>query len=396
VFLRQNAPPPATSGSDLRAGAPRTISDMQGPPPPRRRGRLGAVVRAAQLHPTHLAHLGSAADWRDLFRLGVETRTIRPLTQAWRAHEPDIVPDGTESPAWSPRAARASWRWFPSGARRACDARRQVSLHARLLPRRELIAYSRWKPGGFRDAHLYGSRPGAARLAVDRAMDVDPRFTGRPLPAVLVGPDRHHTRLCLRARDGRLSRSPTCSGGVSAQVPRTARPRLQRLRFGQVRPHATRFDPARFLPAQPFANSASTPRPSPTTRATRPTRPGTPPGSPPDPSTGVALHVPADLEPEVHTVSPLGPGWRLPRHDLSDPVTATSSSLRAPRWRVRPGVCRSTTPTTDSGLVRGIGAPRLPSWNDLLFGGRTSATASAQGERRRGAPVLQTMTPPRT
>jgi dipeptidyl aminopeptidase/acylaminoacyl peptidase len=40
------------------------------------------------------------------------------------------------------------------------------------------IAYSRMKPGGYRDIHLYDLTAGTDRaLTVDRAMDVDPRFT---------------------------------------------------------------------------------------------------------------------------------------------------------------------------------------------------------------------------
>ena len=45
-------------------------------------------------------------------------------------------------------------------------------------PDGRLIAYSRRKPGGFRDIHLYDLAAGTDRaLTVDRAMDVDPRFT---------------------------------------------------------------------------------------------------------------------------------------------------------------------------------------------------------------------------
>jgi hypothetical protein len=45
-------------------------------------------------------------------------------------------------------------------------------------PDGRLIAYSRYKPGGFRDIHLYDLATATDRaIAVDRAMDMDPRFT---------------------------------------------------------------------------------------------------------------------------------------------------------------------------------------------------------------------------
>ena len=41
-----------------------------------------------------------------------------------------------------------------------------------------MIAYSRMKPGGFRDIHVYDLDARTDRaLTIDRAMDVDPRFT---------------------------------------------------------------------------------------------------------------------------------------------------------------------------------------------------------------------------
>ena len=65
------------------------------------------------------------------------------------------------------------------GGNHACSApRRPTAYTPAFSPDGHVIAYSRWKPGGFRDIHLYDIAAGTDRaLTVDRAMDVDPRFT---------------------------------------------------------------------------------------------------------------------------------------------------------------------------------------------------------------------------
>ena len=79
-----------------------------------------------------------------------------------------------------PRHAQARASSPSRAARRACSAATLpgFAYSPAWSPDGRLIAYSRWKPGGFRDIHVYDLATGADRaLMHDRAMDVDPRFS---------------------------------------------------------------------------------------------------------------------------------------------------------------------------------------------------------------------------
>jgi dipeptidyl aminopeptidase/acylaminoacyl peptidase len=107
---------------------------------------------------------------------------VRPLTSGYRAHEPDVSPDGTQVACAvavgdrSRQLALVSRRGrAPSGAG---AGRPGLVYTPAFSPDGRTIAYSRWKPGGYRDIHLYDLASGTDRpLTIDRAMDVDPRFT---------------------------------------------------------------------------------------------------------------------------------------------------------------------------------------------------------------------------
>ena len=96
-------------------------------------------------------------------------------------HEPDVSPDGRRSSAcwWGPRPPRAGDRADRRrrAAHRSCR-RARPRLRPAFSPDGRHIAYSRWKPGGFRDIHVYDLATAPDRaLWVDRAMDIDPRFS---------------------------------------------------------------------------------------------------------------------------------------------------------------------------------------------------------------------------
>ena len=276
-----------------------------------RRARAG--LPAPQLHPARLAHLRQRAHRleRPLPPSTSTAASVRPLTRGYRAHEPDVSPDGTQVACVVARRARAPARAGPDRRRRAARARarrRPASpTRRRFRPTAALIAYSRWKPGGFRDIHLYDLGAGTDRaLTVDRAMDVDPRFTpdGRYL---LLASDRTGiydvyayelaTGAALsgdqRARPARSSPSVSTDGSQLVYSGFT---------IDGFDLYAMPFDPKSFRLAQPFANArADASRQTWTATAIRPTSVGAAPAGAADDHAddqlqALEVHVPAKLE----------------------------------------------------------------------------------------------------
>jgi Tol biopolymer transport system component len=119
--------------------------------------------------------------WDDIFHFDLASRSVRPITFGYRAHEPDVSPDGSQVACviTTERARQLAIVPIGGGAPQvlAPDAR-GLAYTPTFSPDGKMIAYSRMKPGGFRDIHLYDLMARTDRaLTVDRAMDVDPRFT---------------------------------------------------------------------------------------------------------------------------------------------------------------------------------------------------------------------------
>ena len=149
-----------------------------------------------------------------------------------------------------------------AAARRACSAPDApgFAYTPAFSPDGRLIAYSRWKPGGFRDIHLYDLDAGTDRaLTVDRAMDVDPRFTpdGRYL---LLSSDRtgiYDVYAYELATGAALSGDQRADRARSS---RSSRPTARQLVYTGFTIdgfdlYAMPFDPTSFRLAQPFANA---------------------------------------------------------------------------------------------------------------------------------------------
>jgi WD40-like Beta Propeller Repeat len=119
--------------------------------------------------------------WNDLYVLDLATGEQRQLTNARRADEPDVSPDGTlvACTIGRPGTRQLAIVPFAGGAPRVLGADLPGFAYTPTWsPDGRLVTYSRWEPGGFRDIHVFDVAAGTDRaLAHDRAMDVDPRFS---------------------------------------------------------------------------------------------------------------------------------------------------------------------------------------------------------------------------
>jgi len=153
-----------------------------GPASPTPDGR-GLVFQRTTFIPLGWRISGSAhTSWTDIYHVDLASGSVRPLTRGHRSHEPDVSPDGTQvACVVSDGQRQRQLALVPAlgGTPRllAGDVPGFAYTPA-FSPDGKLIAYSRWKPGGYRDIHVYDLTAGTDRaLAVDRAMDVDPRFS---------------------------------------------------------------------------------------------------------------------------------------------------------------------------------------------------------------------------
>jgi Tol biopolymer transport system component len=120
-------------------------------------------------------------DWDDLFRLNLENGEVSQLTHARRAHEPDVSPDGRQIACTVGAIGTFDLAVVPieGGEPKILPVDGPgIAYSPSWSPDGRQIVYSRWKPGGYRDIHIYDLPSGKDRpLFVDRAMDIDPRFT---------------------------------------------------------------------------------------------------------------------------------------------------------------------------------------------------------------------------
>ena len=200
--------------------------------------------------------------WTDIFHYDIASRTLRPLTRGYRAHEPDVSPDGTQVACVvsGERARQLAVVPFGGGTPQvlAPDAPGMAYTPA-FSPDGKLIAYSRWKPGGFRDIHLYDLDAKTDRaITVDRAMDVDPRFTpdGRYL---LWSSDRTgiYDVYAYELATGQLFQVTNVLSGAFQPVVSADGAKLVYTGFTSAGfdLYTTEFEPKSFRLAQPFANA---------------------------------------------------------------------------------------------------------------------------------------------
>jgi hypothetical protein len=184
VFHRvNNDQTPAYVHLDPATGAQRVIAPMLGggPAAPTPDGQAVIFQRVNYL-PLPLRLVTNAyVSWNDLYRLDLATGTVRQLTSGLRTHEPDVSPDGRQIACVLVGTGSRQLALVPiegGAARVLMPEAPGLAFTPTFSPDGRLITYSRWKPGGYRDIHIYDLAAGTDRaISVDRAMDIDPRFS---------------------------------------------------------------------------------------------------------------------------------------------------------------------------------------------------------------------------
>jgi hypothetical protein len=265
VYQRENNDQePAYVRLDIRTGAHEKLAAAHGggPATPTPDGR-GLVFQRVTLIPLGWRIAGfDYTSWTDIYYLDLAGGSVRPLTRGYRAHEPDVSPDGTQVVCALISNLRRQLALVPiqGGAPRvlAPDAPGLAYTPA-FSPDGRLIAYSRMKPGGFRDIHLYDLVEGTDRaLTVDRATDVDPRFTpdGRYL---LWSSDRTgiYNVYAFEMATAQLYQVTNVLSGAFQPTVSMDGSQLVYSGFtsGGFDLYAMPFDPASFQLAPPFANT---------------------------------------------------------------------------------------------------------------------------------------------
>ncbi len=223
--------------------------------------------------------------WNDVFRLDLATGEERELTRARRAEEPDVSPDGklVACTVGGPGTRQLAVVPIEGGVPRVLAADVPGFAYSPAFsPDGRLIAYSRWKPGGLRDIHVYELATGADRaLTNDRAMDVDPRFA--PDGHTIVFSSDRTGISNIFAYDLETDRLQQVTNVLAGAFQPAVSPDGKRLVYMGFTSAGydlfeAPFDPWSWLPAQPFANV----RPdAPTDPGSVADSPDAPPGEPP-------------------------------------------------------------------------------------------------------------------
>ncbi len=255
---------PAFVRLDPNTGAARVLAEVHGaglgtPTPDGR----ALVYQRQNLIPTRWRISGAAnLSWNDLFRLDLTTGEERELTLGRRAEQPDVSPDGKQIACTigGPATRKLALLPIDGGVPRVLgEMLPGFAYSPAWSPDGTLIAYSRWKPGGFRDIHLYEVATGVDReLMHDRAMDVDPRFSpdGRYL---VFSSDRTgiYNVFAYELATGRLAQVTNVLAGAFQPVVSPDGKLLVYMGFTSAGYDlfSTPFDPWSWLSAQPFANA---------------------------------------------------------------------------------------------------------------------------------------------
>ena len=203
------------------------------------------------------------ASWDDLFHLDFASGELRQLTRGRRAHQPDVSPDGkriactigtrtgTEELAVVPIEGGAPDVLLHNQAG-------EIAYSPAWSPDGKQIAYSRFKPGGFHDIHLFDLATRTDRaLWVDRALDIEPRFSpdGR---YVLWSSDRSgiYNIFAYELASGRIYQVTNVLGGAFQP---TVSPDLRTLVFTGFSAagydlYSVPYTPALWRLAEPFVN----------------------------------------------------------------------------------------------------------------------------------------------
>jgi hypothetical protein len=265
AYHRQNNDQsPAYVRFDPATGARRLLADVQGGGPAAPTPDGQALIFQRLYYPQLTVRIwgANALAWDDLFRLDLASGTVRQLTRGARAHEPDVSPDGKQIACVLVGTGRRDLAVVPIEGgvpRPLLPGAPGLAFTPTFSPDGRLIAYSRWKPGGFRDIHLYDLATATDRaLSVDRAMDIDPRFSpdGKYL---LFSSDRSgiNNIYAYELGTGRLLQvTNVLSGAFQPAIS----PDGRRLIYTGFTTDGfdlwtMPYDPATFVPAKPFANA---------------------------------------------------------------------------------------------------------------------------------------------
>ncbi len=213
---------------------------------------------------------GDAAGWDDLFRVDLASGKVQRLTFGQRAHQPDVSRDGHTivcTVGSTPGTQQLALVPMTGGVPRVLipNAPGEIAYSPSFSPDGHRIAYSRFKPGGFHDIHLFDLDTGQDRpLTVDRAIDVEPRFSpdGR---FVLWSSDRTgiYNIFAHELATGRLYQVTNVLGGAFQP---TVSPDLRTLVFSGYSAdgydlYSMPYTPEKWPEAVPFANPRDDARP---------------------------------------------------------------------------------------------------------------------------------------
>ncbi len=281
---------PAFMRLDPRTGAQRELFEVHGagmgvPTPD---GRAIIFQRLNYLPIRWRVSGNPVLSWNDLFRLDLETGEQRELTHGRRAETPDVSPDGKQIVCTVGGSGTRKLALVPitGGAPRVLDAALPgLAYSPTWSPDGRSIVYSRWKPGGFRDIHVFDLDAGTDRaLMVDRAFDVDPRFSpdGR---WIVFSSDRTgiYNVFAYELATARLYQVTNILSGAFQPTLSPDGKLLVYMGFTTdgFDLFSTPFDPWTWLPAQPFANVRPDWPSDPGSVADSPdARPGEPPVTP--------------------------------------------------------------------------------------------------------------------
>jgi hypothetical protein len=264
VFHRQNTDQsPAYVRLDPATGARRLIANLLGGGPAAPTPDGQALILQRNYYPQLTMRIAGSSylSWNDLFRLDVASGTIRQLTRGVRAHEPDVSPDGRQIVCVLVGTMSRQLALVPieGGEPRVLMPEAPgLAFTPTFSPDGSLIAYSRWKPGGYRDIHLFELATATDRsISVDRAADIDPRFSpdGR---YVLFSSDRSGINN-IYAYELATQRLLQVTNVLSGAFQPAVSPDGRRLVYTGFTTDGfdlwtMPYDPATFVPAKPFAN----------------------------------------------------------------------------------------------------------------------------------------------